>query len=91
MNSQLFSEEESRLSAKFEKVCVQLQVLNRRVEDTIYRYNLVKKNNKRSSLYCLKIQLCVMENLKKNIYQYAERLADDLDQLRRRQGYIVVL
>ena len=74
----------------FHRVCDQLRILNRRICEIQRRYDVAERNQRKSVRYSIRIQLCVMEGVRNMHYEYALKLADSLDMLRTRAGFIVI-
>ena len=78
------------LDVKFKLACNQLRLLNSRISIVQKRYDRANSQQKRSFRYSIRIQLCVLEGTRNMYYEYASKLADTLDLLRSRMGYIIV-
>ncbi len=66
---------------KFRSACKQLRLLNHRIEDKQTRYDRAYSRNMRSARYTFRLQLATMEGLRNMFYEYASRLADELEEI----------
>ena len=66
---------------KFRRACKQIRLLNRRLEDKQIRYDRAYSQNMRSARYTFRLQLATMEGMRNMFYEYASRLADELEEL----------
>ena len=76
------------MDAKFKKACQQLRLLNSWIERLQTRYDRAASANKRSHRYSLRIKLCVIEGVRNMFYEYALRMADQLDDMRQQMGLL---
>lgn len=76
--------------AKFKKACQQLILLNNQIDGIQVRYDRAAKHSGRVAKYNYRIKLCVVEGVRNMFYEYAVRLADKIDDLRRQAGMIVL-
>lgn len=68
---------------RFRKACNQINLLNRKMESIHKRYNCAKKNNHRVFRYKLRLRLAVVEGLRNMYYEYANKKASRVVELRR--------
>lgn len=68
---------------RFRKACSQINLLNRKMESIHKRYNCAKKNNHRVFRYKLRLRLAVVEGLRNMYYEYANKKASRVVELRR--------
>ncbi|KAL4220297.1 hypothetical protein ACF0H5_020705 [Mactra antiquata] len=68
---------------RFRKACNQINLLNRKMESIHKRYNCAKKNNHRVFRYKLRLRLAVVEGLRNMYYEYANKKATRVVELRR--------
>lgn len=68
---------------RFKKACNQINLLNRKMESIHKRYNCAKKNNHRVFRYKLRLRLAVVEGLRNMYYEYANKKASRVVELRR--------
>jgi len=68
---------------RFRKACNQINLLNRKMESIHKRYNFAKKNNHRVFRYKLRLRLAVVEGLRNMYYEYANKKASRVVELRR--------
>ena len=66
---------------KFRRACKQIRLLNHRLEDKQIRYDRANSRNIRSARYTLRLQLATMEGMRNMFYEYASRLADELEEI----------
>ncbi len=69
---------------KFHKACRQINVLNRRIDDVIARYERAYEADKHSHRRSLRLQLSTLEAVRDMFYEYACQRSDSLEQLRER-------
>ncbi|WAR27880.1 hypothetical protein MAR_013584 [Mya arenaria] len=67
---------------RFRKACNQINLLNRKMESIHKRYNCAKKNNHRVFRYKLRLRLAVVEGLRNMYYEYANKKASRVVELR---------
>lgn len=68
---------------RFRKACNQINLLNRKMDSIHKRYNCAKKNNHRVFRYKLRLRLAVVEGLRNMYYEYANKKASRVVELRR--------
>ena len=78
------------VSDRFQLVCSQLRILNRHIGEIQHRYKVADQKHQKSFRYSIRIRLCVIEGVRNMHYEYALKLADTLDQLRTRAGFLIV-
>ncbi len=71
------------LDRKFRKACLQIRLLNDRIEDLQVRYDRAYKAGRRSFRYTYRLQLATLEGLRNVCYEYACRRADELEEMQR--------
>ena len=76
--------------AKFKYLCDQLRMMNRTIKSIQVRYDRANNSGRRSFRYSLRIRLCVLEGIRNMYYDCALKVADQLDELRRRNGIRIV-
>ena len=77
------------IDRKFQHVCHQLHLINDCIVRTQCRYDRSEKNGNKSLRYSLRIKLCALEGARNMFYEYALRMADQLDKMRHQLGYII--
>ena len=66
---------------KFRRACKEIRQLNHRLEDKQIWYDRAYSQNMRSARYTLRLQLATMEGMRNIFYEYASRLADELEEI----------
>jgi len=79
-----------QVDSKFQKACCQLKKLNRIMDEQQLRFVRAENNGQQSFRYNQRIRLCVLEGVKDMYYEYAYRLAQKLDDMRKAAGYIII-
>lgn len=72
------------IDRKFRKACSQIVLLNNEIEALQARYNRTMKNNRRSFRYSIRLRLATLEGIRNMFYEYASRMADELEELQER-------
>ena len=67
---------------KFHRASNQMDLLDQRIKDTKIRHNRAIKNRKRAFCYTLRQRLGVLFSVKMMYYEYASKMADELDKTR---------
>ncbi|KAH3733494.1 uncharacterized protein LOC127850545 [Dreissena polymorpha] len=67
---------------RFRKACNQINLLNKKMESIHKRYNCAKKKNHRVFRYKLRLRLAVVEGLRNMYYEYANKKASRVVELR---------
>ena len=78
------------VSDRFQLVCSQLRILNRHIDGIQHRFITADRKQQKSFRYSIRIRLSVLEGIRNMHYEYALKLADTLDQLRTRAGFLIV-
>ncbi|KAK3612095.1 hypothetical protein CHS0354_031164 [Potamilus streckersoni] len=68
---------------KFRKACDQIIILNKKMESVQKRYNRAKETNFRIFRYKLRLRLAIIEGVRNVYYEYANRKANDIVNIRR--------
>lgn len=66
----------------FKRACDEILSLNRRIEDLSKRYDMARRENRRSYRYNLRLQIAVVEGVRNMFYEYATKKADEISELR---------
>ena len=74
----------------FQLVCSQLRILIRHIGEIQHRYKVANQKHQKGFRYSISIRLCVVEGVRNMHYEYALKLADNLDQPRTRAGFLIV-
>ena len=77
MNSQL-----DLLENKFFRACDQILIIDRRLKDLSSRYLSANDEGNRMMVYTRRLQLVTLEGVRTAYYQYAQRAADQMSELR---------
>ena len=67
---------------KFNRACDQMTLLDQRISDTKMRYNRAIKNRNNAFRYTLRQRLAVLSGVKMMYYEYASKMADEMDDMR---------
>ena len=72
------------IDRKFRRACAQIVLLNNEIEALQTRYNRAMKRNRRSFRYSVRLRLATLEGIRNMFYEYASRMADELEELQER-------
>ena len=72
------------IDRKFRRACAQIVLLNNEIEALQTRYNRAMKTNRRSFRYSIRLRLATLEGIRNMFYEYASRMADELEELQER-------
>jgi len=72
----------SKLEDKFYKACDQIIIIDRKLQDMTQRYNTANKEGHRCMRYNRRLQLVTLEGVRAAFYQYAEKTAERMTELR---------
>ena len=70
----------TQLQSKFQKACSQVILLNNQIQDAQTRYNRASQQGCKPFMYMGRFKLMTLEGVRNNIYEYAARLADVIDE-----------
>ena len=68
---------------KFNKACEHLVMMDRHIRELEHRYNMAVRHGRNSFRYNLRLRLSVLTGVKMMFYEYASKLADEVNRLRR--------
>lgn len=71
-----------RAQEKFRKACIQINVLNKQLDDLTDRYSKAKSDNFLCLSYNLRLKLAVIEGVRNMYYDYAYMKAEKVAELR---------
>ena len=66
----------------FKRACDEILCLNRKIEYLSKRYDVARKENRRSFRYNLRLQMAVVEGVRNMFYEFASKKADEISELR---------
>ncbi|WAR28903.1 hypothetical protein MAR_014607 [Mya arenaria] len=72
-----------RTQDHFRCACDQIILLNRRMEGVLFRYHAARANTNRGFRYKLRLRLAIVEGIRNMFYEYANRKASEIVNLRR--------
>ena len=72
-----------RTQHRFRRACDQIVLLNRKMDSVLYRYHEARNLGNRSFRYKLRLRLAVVEGIRNMFYEYANRKAIQIVNLRR--------
>ena len=72
-----------RLETNFRRACDQIVLMNKKLEACNVRYRRAKRCDTKSFRYPLRLRLSVIEGVRNMYYDYAQRKAEQVDDLRR--------
>ena len=72
----------SELEDKFYKACDQIIIIDRKLQDMTQRYNIANKDGHRCMRYNRRLQLVTLEGVRAAFYQYAEKTAEKMTELK---------
>jgi len=67
----------------FRRACDQIVLLNKRMEGVLYRYHAARESANRGFRYKLRLRLAIVEGIRNMFYEYANRKAYEIVNLRR--------
>ena len=69
------------MEKKFRKACHHIRMLNRRIEEVQVRYDRGFASGRKSFRYAHRLKLATYEGMRNMYYEYACRLADELEKM----------
>ena len=72
-----------RLETNFRRACDQIVLMNKKLEACNVRYRRAKRCDTKSFRYPLRLRLSVTEGVRNMYYAYAQRKAEQVDEMRR--------
>ena len=73
-------EQYTLLQNKFQKACSQVILLNNQIQDAQIRYDRATSLTSKPYMYMGKMKLMTLEGVRNQIYEYAAKLADKIDE-----------
>ena len=84
LNTDQLQEQILHLDSKFQRACSQVLLLNNLVQGLQRRYDRAVRDNLRTYRYALRLRLCTAEGMRNMFYEYASKMADDIEGMENR-------